>query len=1213
MKKYKPHQVRVFVSSTFQDMQAERDVLIKKIAPQLRDICEQRNIFLSFVDLRWGITEQECETNQVISICLDEIEKCQPFFICLLGTRYGWVPKSIPNEVLTKHPWATEFSGRSVTELEIQCGAIQHTDPKGVLFYFKDQTVKGTDDQLVQLKARISSAPFPVKEYSDPEEFGSLLLSDMQALLDELFPVAEHVDPYEIQMFEHQLLASQLSQVYIPNQTYFDAFDDHLKSNTKPLVVTGKPGTGKSALLANWSRRWYQSDGPGLLITYYIGAFAESTDWKTMVLQLIRGMKEGLNIPHPLPQPGGNLKAAFAEWMHLANSYGGLTLVIDGLDQLADKDNAPDLLWLPSLIPEKICLIMSSRPGRSLQEVKQRDWTVSQLEGLSLSERRRFAIEFLQVYRKRLSQSQLSMIERAENASSPIFLRTLLEELRIFGQYDHLTQRIKNYLAAKDTKSLYTKIIKRYEQDYESTRAGLVRDSLTALWAARRGLSESELLEILGREDNNIPNAIWSPFLLSLEANLSNKGGLYSFANQAFREAVELLFLPDLGQQKAAHIKLANLFEGNTSLNRKVDELAWQLSEAKEYERLAIVLSDLELLQQAVENDFSKVVSYWDEIEKHTDQTLIKAFRRVIEAPEDHLDHLYDISMLLMNTLEENGATWHGNTGKHWTAVKMLQAAQEHCAQTGKSGLEVKFLDYEYKVRYNFRLHFKEFKTAHLASFTKDNLLQKIRLLRQLDKPDELFQALIQYHQNRIEYSTGFQGQKAISIFSEGLPYLQDAEKVARDSNNHFKRVRALVFQSYYYEDMGRSKTAYHFADLGFNAAVASKDKDALIEALTRRGELMLLFGEQQKAKKCFDTCLDLLRQVGTLSTLASRITSISTCYVMYSGDAVGFERGLSLRDEARRLYKIMGDWNPLLNPARDDVLKIQLKQLPPSGNPINDFAYQKITNDSGPMWGWWSVPSEKIKECKTNLNACYKVLAKSDSVIETMDFEFTQALLYFLRSLSRDLPDNANHWYQVFIKQMGKAGYTTETLEKLDASTLTTLLADTIETIILGINPLNQELDQANLYYKYNSIENEASWLMSMVLGLGPGFREAYHARAFDEKNIYPGGWEEWGVEGMGILWKKFEHLIEFFLRAKEAGATVVCGPSGSDLEKLDTLRMPAGLEQGQPNYQWFAGKSGGDREVDGTCRNCGYEFSFNPYDGERPPNSCPSCDSVG
>jgi preprotein translocase subunit SecA/nephrocystin-3 len=37
-------QIRVFISSTFRDMQAERDHLVKFIFPQLRKLCESRGV-----------------------------------------------------------------------------------------------------------------------------------------------------------------------------------------------------------------------------------------------------------------------------------------------------------------------------------------------------------------------------------------------------------------------------------------------------------------------------------------------------------------------------------------------------------------------------------------------------------------------------------------------------------------------------------------------------------------------------------------------------------------------------------------------------------------------------------------------------------------------------------------------------------------------------------------------------------------------------------------------------------------------------------------------------------------------------------------------------------------------------------------------------------------------------------------------------------------
>lgn len=46
--------VRVFISSTFRDMHAERDHLIKVVFPGLRECLEEDRIYLDAIDLHGG-------------------------------------------------------------------------------------------------------------------------------------------------------------------------------------------------------------------------------------------------------------------------------------------------------------------------------------------------------------------------------------------------------------------------------------------------------------------------------------------------------------------------------------------------------------------------------------------------------------------------------------------------------------------------------------------------------------------------------------------------------------------------------------------------------------------------------------------------------------------------------------------------------------------------------------------------------------------------------------------------------------------------------------------------------------------------------------------------------------------------------------------------------------------------------------------------------
>ena len=54
-----PPVIRVFLSSTFADMENERTYFNEVLVPRLNRICAERGVSFFSVDLRWGITEDD--------------------------------------------------------------------------------------------------------------------------------------------------------------------------------------------------------------------------------------------------------------------------------------------------------------------------------------------------------------------------------------------------------------------------------------------------------------------------------------------------------------------------------------------------------------------------------------------------------------------------------------------------------------------------------------------------------------------------------------------------------------------------------------------------------------------------------------------------------------------------------------------------------------------------------------------------------------------------------------------------------------------------------------------------------------------------------------------------------------------------------------------------------------------------------------------------
>ena len=695
--------MRVFVSSTFRDMQDEREELIKRVFPQLRRLCEERGVSWGEVDLRWGITDKDAEDGRVLPICLAEIDYCRPFFIGLLGHRYGWIP---PDSILAslaadeQFSWLNNHKQNSVTELEIRHGALNHPPSQArAFFYYRndaylEQAAAGSgragfqpegDEarlKLDLLKDRIRQSGFPVREYASPVDAGRMILADLKALIEELFPAVSTLSQVEEETAAHRAWAEKRSEGYIGREEDFERLDAHTASDDPPLIVTGKSGAGKSALLAAWAgqRSGYlpklelesqsfasnlkrklrkltrPSPDPGdaageFIFTHFIGATARSADRAAILRRVMTALKDNFDLPLEIPANPQALPTAFANFLSVAAARGRLVLIIDGLDQLADRDSVSPLAWLPDAIPAKARLIISAAEGWASEELQRRRWPMMKVDSLKIGERERLIIDYLgRRYRKKLGEAHVRRIASARQAENPLYLRTLLEELRVFGVHEEIPDKIADYLRANSTEDLYTIALARYEKDYEGGRQSLTRDAMRALWAARHGLGESELLDLLGKPGDPLPMALWSPLHLAARESFINRDGILTFFDQSLRKAVEREYLADDREKNVARRELADYFASRPLSSRKIDELPWQLTELRAWQELAELLSVPEFLDAAWRAHQFEIKAYWAMIEGNSELRLASCYRPIINSPEKYPECLMTLSLLLSET-----------------------------------------------------------------------------------------------------------------------------------------------------------------------------------------------------------------------------------------------------------------------------------------------------------------------------------------------------------------------------------------------------------------------------------------------------------------------------------------------------------------------------------------------------------------------------------
>lgn len=675
--------VRVFISSTFRDMQAEREELVKFTFPELRRRCRGRRVEFVGVDLRWGITNEQRAEGKVLPICLAEIEGCRPYFIGLLGERYGWVPHGMDDELVKREPWLAEHRDKSVTELEILHGVLNEPDMKGLaFFYFRSKETSDAIEQALSqepdyrpeseasraqlniLKQRIETSACPLrKDYPDAKTLGQLVLDDLWVAMDERYPIGEVPTELEQRRIGHDAFAYQRRKVYIGRDEYFDTLNSHAQGDGPPLVILGQSGSGKSALLANWAYMYRQQHPDAFIVSHYIGSTTDSADYLHILRRIMEEIRDayapettqehdassiGVDDDR-VPTDARKIVEGFPLWLRRAAARGRCILILDALNQLDDRDNAPDMGWLPAYFPPNVRVILSTLPGRSHDALKNRNWPELVVGPLDKAAQEECIVQYLKQYRKELTPAQRQRIIREPQASNPLYLRTLLEELRVFGIYEDLDRQIDHYLGAPAVESLFTLVLERLEKDYERDRPRLVRDLLSLVWASRRGVSETELLALLGTDESPMPRALFSSLYLALEESFASRSGLLTFFHDFLRAAVESRYLGDSHDRQKAHLAIADYFDSKMLDDRKEDELPWQLCQAENWPRLKDCITDMNTFPQMIRHEKQyEVMEYWHAMKDGYD--IVEAYNDALEEYERRSPRGNDLAYRLNQT-----------------------------------------------------------------------------------------------------------------------------------------------------------------------------------------------------------------------------------------------------------------------------------------------------------------------------------------------------------------------------------------------------------------------------------------------------------------------------------------------------------------------------------------------------------------------------------
>jgi WD40 repeat protein len=337
-----------------------------------------------------------------------------------------------------------------------------------------------------------------------------LLCSDVyqeleRVILDEVSHL-EETGSLDQEISAHLEFGKERALYFTGREEILKKVDGYLHSqNDRALVIQGISGSGKSALMARIHALVQVGIPSAVTACRYIKATPGSSDGR-FLLESIGGQIScayGVDASKLPSLFYDELVVEFNKILKFATEERPLVLILDALDQLDLGDEARSLGWLPDELPPNVKLLVTTLPGECLDILESRllPGNILPLEIMSMGEGATLLDRWLFDSGRTLQADQRKdILEKFQVCRLPLYLKLAFEEARRWRSYDRLPLGADQVPGrGKDIQSILRDLFWRLSLKANHGEL-LVGRSLAYLAAARNGLAEDELLEILSRD-----------------------------------------------------------------------------------------------------------------------------------------------------------------------------------------------------------------------------------------------------------------------------------------------------------------------------------------------------------------------------------------------------------------------------------------------------------------------------------------------------------------------------------------------------------------------------------------------------------------------------------------------------------------------------------------------------------------------------------------
>jgi tetratricopeptide (TPR) repeat protein len=483
--------VPIFISSTFRDMHAERDLLRDVILPELQERLDGRRVLLELVDLRWGVDTTESETLRknlrVLEVCFAEIERSRPYFISLLGDRYGWIPPQHAVEDAAKEAGLkTPPTGFSLTELEILF-FLERSDQASRFFcYLRDplpyqelissgnmtrekaatyaneflpepmrtEVLKRRENLKRRLQehgrtARYTAQWNPEKQAVEGlQSWKNCVFDDLWTAIDEETRSWADTVPRTWQETESRAIERYLATAAAQSEIRKPELESLIDFATRPgshegqwaSGVLAEPGGGKSTFLASLCRRLAEKNV--CVFSQFVGLGPKSISvlamyqrW-TQELCALEG-KDQATEPDLAPDEAVR---RFWRMLRTASVDRRIVLVIDGVEGFTSEDRLDWYGTMSADCPSNVRVVLSALPSSASMLEHRSGLAIHELTALDAVDAESIASSICKKYHRQFPRSLLSgilAIRRADGKpaiQNARWLSVAMEELNLLGR-----------------------------------------------------------------------------------------------------------------------------------------------------------------------------------------------------------------------------------------------------------------------------------------------------------------------------------------------------------------------------------------------------------------------------------------------------------------------------------------------------------------------------------------------------------------------------------------------------------------------------------------------------------------------------------------------------------------------------------------------------------------------------------------------------------